>query len=81
MHTDVVHCDVSCAARSQASVGSSVVSALVPQPPGNTITSGLGTSVSARSACSASIEFSVRLGPGSEAMKCTVASGRRERTS
>ena len=64
VQTDVVHCDVACARRSQSSIDSSCISARVPKPPGTTITSGSGSSSRVASAMSASIPFSVRFGPG-----------------
>ena len=62
-----------CAARRASD--SSCISARVPYPPGTTITSGSGSSFSARSAVTASIAVSVRFGPRSAAMKCNRGSG------
>ena len=75
MQTEVVHVLVSWAWRIQSSSGSCSSSARVPNPPGTTRMSGLGTSSSDASATSESVSDSLRTGPASSATKIVSVSG------
>ncbi len=82
VHTEVVHSRVLVGVLEPADDLRVVPSARgCRSRPGTTITSGSGSSSRDSSATSASISVSVRFGPGSAAMKWTVAPGMRERTS
>ena len=65
VHTDVVNVVVSWAVRTQSSTRSSCTSGRVPTPPGNTTTSGWGSSSNVASISIPRKPFSERTGPRS----------------
>ena len=81
VQTEVVNRVVRWASRTQATTRRSVSSGRVPTPPGNTTTSGAGTSSNVASTVSPSMPFSLRTSPRSWPTKVMSNLGMRWRTS